>query len=592
MAVADNSPDRQAGGTPDQECLDFIKEQLASQAKQLEEHLTLLREVRNEQERLGTLFEGDGQHALLRSVSGTTGVSAYAFSEAAAMSPTSGGHALPAPSFGISLPALGASNNPPAAETVERVKSGQKSPRLTPRRRSSASSMSSHSYTGVRGIIFHVVEHPAFEYFSAFVILLHSFSIGAYVEYQASVYTKVHPSLKILNYTLVGVFFFEVALKWFVERRDYLCGHERWWNLFDLLLASMVLFELPFYFLPNGKSGTLKSLVKVAEMMRTLRVLRIVRVLRFSRTLRTIVSKIFSLVAELVWVTVLFGMLIFVLAVCITQGVNEYFDGAQHKEYWYSEATPIQLRVQLYCGSVRSSAATLLRSVSGGILWGEVADLLHEVGYFYFVLFTMYIVLVLLSIMNIITGIFVDAAYQSGQQDRDMLEEKQHKINEMHAGHLREIFDEIDLDASGSIALDEFNGFVNDRRVVSYLDALGIDTSDATRLFKLLDADGSGEIIADEFVEGCLKLRGEAKSVDIQLLMHEVRKLRKAQLKVIEDVRASKHLISAAIVKHSSAEALASRPSVASEPEDGKSQGSSAGLHVRFKEPSDKALTL
>eukprot|EP00928_Gymnodinium_smaydae_P100653 TRINITY_DN9926_c0_g1_i1.p1 TRINITY_DN9926_c0_g1~~TRINITY_DN9926_c0_g1_i1.p1 ORF type:complete len:592 (+),score=115.86 TRINITY_DN9926_c0_g1_i1:45-1820(+) len=591
MAAAESSPERQAGETPDHARFDFIKDQLALQAKLLEEHLRLVREVRDEQERLGALFGSDGIHDPLRSISGTTGGLSHGISEAI-LSPTSGGQALPTPSSGIPLPALGASNNPQAAGASEGTKLGHVPP-LPPRRRSSHSSMSSHrDHTGLRGVVFHVVEHPAFEYFSAFVILLHSVCIGAYVEYQASVYTKVHPSLKILNYTLVGVFFFEVALKWFVERRDYLFGHEGWWNLFDLALASMVLVELSIYVLPSGGSGALKSLVKVAEMIRTLRVLRIVRVLRFSMTLRTIVSKIFCLVAELFWVTVLFGMLIFVLAVCITQGVNEYLDGAQHKDYWDSTATPVQRSVQLYYGSVGSTASTLFRSVSGGMLWGDVADLLHEVGYFYSGIFIMYIGLVLLSIMNLITGIFVDAAQQSGQQDRDMLEEKQHKINEMHAGHLREIFDEIDLDASGSIALDEFNGFVNDRRVVSYLDALGIDTSDATRLFKLLDADGSGEIIADEFVEGCLKLRGEAKSVDIQLLMHEVRKLRKAQLKVIEDVRASKHLISAAIVKHSSAEALASRPSVASEPEDGKSQGSSAGLHVRFKEPSDKALTL
>merc|ERR1712217_455559 len=37
----------------------------------------------------------------------------------------------------------------------------------------------------------------------------------------------------------------------------------------------------------------------------------------------------------------------------------------------------------------------------------------------------------------------------------------------------------------------------------------------------LLDRDKSGAITVDEFVEGCLRLKGEAKSFDIYCLMYE-----------------------------------------------------------------------
>merc|ERR1712232_146910 len=39
--------------------------------------------------------------------------------------------------------------------------------------------------------------------------------------------------------------------------------------------------------------------------------------------------------------------------------------------------------------------------------------------------------------------------------------------------------------------------------------------TDARSLFDLLDKDSSGEVDIDEFCEGCLRLKGEAKSFDI-----------------------------------------------------------------------------
>ena len=45
--------------------------------------------------------------------------------------------------------------------------------------------------------------------------------------------------------------------------------------------------------------------------------------------------------------------------------------------------------------------------------------------------------------------------------------------------------------------------------------------SEAQRLFTLLDGDDSGEVGIDEFIEGCSKLRGSAKSIDVNMLIHE-----------------------------------------------------------------------
>mmetsp|Transcript_118861 Transcript_118861/g.222189 ORF Transcript_118861/g.222189 Transcript_118861/m.222189 type:complete len:91 (-) Transcript_118861:130-402(-) len=44
-------------------------------------------------------------------------------------------------------------------------------------------------------------------------------------------------------------------------------------------------------------------------------------------------------------------------------------------------------------------------------------------------------------------------------------------------------------------------------------------------LFKLLDIDGSGAVGIEEFVIGCMRLKGSAKSIDLATLMYENKRM-------------------------------------------------------------------
>merc|ERR1712232_1098111 len=81
-----------------------------------------------------------------------------------------------------------------------------------------------------------------------------------------------------------------------------------------------------------------------------------------------------------------------------------------------------------------------------------------------------------------------------------------------------------DIDKS-TITLDDFNRLIADNEIVAYFKALDIDATEAKGLFELLDADGSGDVALEEFVTGCLRLKGEATAVDVVTLIHENKKL-------------------------------------------------------------------
>jgi len=50
---------------------------------------------------------------------------------------------------------------------------------------------------------------------------------------------------------------------------------------------------------------------------------------------------------------------------------------------------------------------------------------------------------------------------------------------------------------------------------------------DARSMFRAMDLDCSGEVSVEEFIFGCMKMKGSAKSVDIVHLIHEGKRLKK-----------------------------------------------------------------
>merc|ERR1719482_1268452 len=91
---------------------------------------------------------------------------------------------------------------------------------------------------------------------------------------------------------------------------------------------------------------------------------------------------------------------------------------------------------------------------------------------------------------------------------------------------MQEIFEEMDEDGKGTITLGEFEDKLKDERVIAYFNVLKLDVSDARILFALLDYDNSKEIGIDEFLEGCYKLQGESRSLDMKIMQFEVKHLR------------------------------------------------------------------
>jgi Ca2+-binding EF-hand superfamily protein len=155
----------------------------------------------------------------------------------------------------------------------------------------------------------------------------------------------------------------------------------------------------------------------------------------------------------------------------------------------------------------------LYQSIHGGCDWDTVLRPLLEINVTLGLMFVFYIAFVLLAMMNVITGIFVDSAIKQA----DSMKDKDFKA------YMRTAFGMHSFDDDGvEIPQDEFVELMQDKATVKQMRDLGIETNDAASLFEFLDGDGSGAVDAEELVTGLVRLRAGARFIDIMAMMHEI----------------------------------------------------------------------
>jgi len=254
------------------------------------------------------------------------------------------------------------------------------------------------------------------------------------------------------------------------------------------------------------------------RIMRIVRVARIIRVFRFFRELRMMVYSIIGSVKSLFWAIMLLFVILFTVAVYLTQIVTDYRTEPE------ADAALVS-RLRMYFSTLWESIFYLLQSITGGTSWGDITMPLLDLGTGYGVLMSFFMCFTLLAVLNIVTGIFVEGAIQRAESDKDQMIQHELEQETGKVQQLQDVFEEIDADASGYIDLEEFEILVADERVKAYFRTMGLDISTAYHLFRLLDLDNSQTVSRSEFLMGCLRLQGSAKNVDVATLMYENKRM-------------------------------------------------------------------
>mmetsp|Transcript_57686 Transcript_57686/g.167444 ORF Transcript_57686/g.167444 Transcript_57686/m.167444 type:complete len:670 (-) Transcript_57686:190-2199(-) len=372
-----------------------------------------------------------------------------------------------------------------------------------------------------------IVANPAFEAFFAVATIANAVVMGVQADYNARNMTE-NPDSTLNSMTLCFtiLFIIELVCNLLCEGRGFFMRSERRaWNMLDLVLVLSSVPELVMLasttvdsVLGGSNFGQLR-LLRILRITRLIRIVRITKIVRFIRALHTLVHQIMSTLKSLVWGLLLLVILMYGFSIIFTQVATSLLTDAP--KAMSDEDARNLLR---FWASVPRSMFTLYESVTGGISWDEVITPLSHGGLVSTTLFVSYIAFTQLAVLNVLTGVFCQNAIESAQRDQDIVTQAMLADKKRYARQLRDLFNEIDEDDSGTLTIGEFEKHLHNPHVKAYFDALELDASDAYAFFKLMDADMGDSIDLNEFVEGCMRLRGHAKGIDLHLLGNEQRK--------------------------------------------------------------------
>merc|ERR1712137_476314 len=88
-----------------------------------------------------------------------------------------------------------------------------------------------------------------------------------------------------------------------------------------------------------------------------------------------------------------------------------------------------------------------------------------------------------------------------------------------------ELFTQLDTDQSGKLSYEELDSHLHDEALQEYFCVLEMEPEKAKDLFCLLDIKGEGEVSITDFTNGCLKIMGAPKNLDICTCLYQSRRM-------------------------------------------------------------------
>lgn len=344
---------------------------------------------------------------------------------------------------------------------------------------------------------------------SAIVVLLitNTIILGIEVDDQRAVAVEMN-----VGFVLTEIFFASVfILEWLVrlDQQRFEFFHDGW-NVFDFSLVLMGFGDLMMT-LFRPVAGV--QLAKAFRVFRGLRVARSVKGVAGLGGLWFMIQGLLDSFRAVAFVASIAAVALYIFAVSMTSVVA---------------TDPIVLNfwpaATFYFGTIGQSMMTMLQVATLDRWAGLVARPLLELSLPAVVLLILGVVLLTFAIFNLLVAVMVkqitSLASDSKETSARMLINSERYI--LH--RLLIEFNRHDQD-NGYLSLREFKKMIRQADVQAKLTMLGLRVDEAEELFTVLDADQSGEVSAEELVDGIQQLKGPATGQDmvrlISIALHE-----------------------------------------------------------------------
>jgi hypothetical protein len=337
----------------------------------------------------------------------------------------------------------------------------------------------------------------------------------------------------ILEYSFLCFYCIELILKLLVHRFYFFLNEDCSWNCLDFVLVLMSVIDLGLNLLLAEGGNFNVTFLRTFRLLKVSKVFRIFRALKFISELRLMLDCLLGCFLQLFWAVVLITFLICLFSIFFVQGFTVYMDddlrGTDISDFERSD-------VIRKFGSVTSGMDSLFQAASGGRDWCEYYELIERVGGLYRFAFLFYVMFMMISVMNIVTSIFVDRAMKLAKPTEDQLVAEKERENLDDEKWLIKMLEDlkIDADCDGNVNYDELKTCMSDVKIREHFDARGISFEDTHMFYQMLvmanqtTCSSRRGIDLKSFITGAIRLKGPASNVDLHTLAFEVKLMHRA----------------------------------------------------------------
>jgi len=369
-----------------------------------------------------------------------------------------------------------------------------------------------------------IVQHWFFDVVCGVVILSNAVTI-AISSHRTIEWAVQHPGEgmppekmweSILSWVYMVFYTVELALRFVVQGWKFFSGDDWAWNVFDFVLVVTVFYEKIIQRLMTNLISVNVGWLRVLRLLKMLKIFRVVRLMRFFRVLRLMVSQITGSFMMLFWSFLLLFLMVFLFALCFLHGLTDYLVDTSSQ----SIPADVDEGIHDYWSSLSKAMISLYMAMAGGTDWEEIAAPIRVISSLYYSIFLFYVAFSFISVLNVVTGLYVDSAMKVSEQDENSVQEQTVEREEVEK--LVNLFIEQNEEKSRLMSWTGFRSALKTKEMADFMACLEISLKDVKRVFKALAR--SGYVDVDEFVTACTKVRGDYKGIDQLALLTETRR--------------------------------------------------------------------
>eukprot|EP00927_Polykrikos_kofoidii_P043873 TRINITY_DN37979_c0_g1_i1.p1 TRINITY_DN37979_c0_g1~~TRINITY_DN37979_c0_g1_i1.p1 ORF type:complete len:778 (-),score=131.77 TRINITY_DN37979_c0_g1_i1:71-2404(-) len=357
-----------------------------------------------------------------------------------------------------------------------------------------------------------IINSTVFDLTIAVVIIANSATVGLEQSYRLD--GKSTLVLDMWEHVFLTVYIVELLSRFFGFGLRCLADN---WVRFDTFLVVMGVITV---WIMEPLIPDKDALREIAPLM----VLRTARLLRLARTVRLLIKfrELWMLVRGLLssGTTIIYTLLLLTIVLYIFSCISMELITCNRMAEQNEEFKEI---VTMYFPSLPMTMLTLVQFISLDnvtYIYGPLIKLDWTLTPYFAVL----ILVVSIVLMNLVTAVIVNSALEQAMQDKSLMKSLEDKKRKRLVKELRRIFIRLDEDDSGEVSRREIEHISEeDQNLLTELLAV----SNPIEIFDALDVDGSGDLAIDEFIDGVWQVSVSNAPIELKRVEKHVEAMRR-----------------------------------------------------------------